>query len=158
MIVRECTDEDIISLLQCANGNHDTEMFDNWPQHQRWLLDAVYSKQYQVLIADDGYGVVGYLVWQIYQVYYKWEAHLHHIYVEKDFRGQEVSDKLVLQFIHNVYNSSAQRLKFDTKVLPQRWIDMVSANAPFDKYTTYYVERTEDIKRYYNESIRKISN
>jgi ribosomal protein S18 acetylase RimI-like enzyme len=158
MEIRECTADDVISLLHTASDNKETRMFDNWAQHQKWILDAVYSNKYQVLIADDGYGVVGYLVWSLTQICFKWEAYLHHIYVSKDFRGTEVSDKLVLKFIHNCYNSSAQRLKFDTLVLPQRWIDLISANAPLDKYTTYHIERTDELKRWYNEDIQKYND
>lgn len=158
MKIRECTSEDVISLLQCAKDNDETEMFDSWEQHQKWILDAVYGKNHQVLIADGGYGVIGYLIWSLYKIYYKWEANLTHIFILPDFRGQGIGDKLVLQFIHSCYSSSAQRLKFNTKVLPQRWIDEISMNAPYEKYQTYYFERTEEIKRYYNENIRKIGN
>ena len=156
MDIREATPEDVISLLQCAQDNEETDMFDDWAQHQKWILDAVYNKSYQVLIADDGAGVVGYIIWQLYQVYYKWQAHLHHVFVLPDFRGQGVGINLVIQFIHNSYNSSAQRLKFSTKVLPQKYIELIVPNSPLSKYTTYYADlRCEESKRYYNENIRK---
>lgn len=158
MKIREATAEDVISLLHCAQDNKETEMFADWAQHQKWILDAIYSNRYQVLIADDGFGVIGYLVWELYQAYFKWEGCLHHIYVDRDYRNKGVSDELVMQFIHNIYNSSAQRLKFNTKVLPERWVEVISSNAPHEKYTTYYFERTDEIKRWYNENLRKDSH
>ena len=157
MEVRECIADDVISLLHCASNDETVMvgMFDGWANYQKWLLDAVYNKNYQVLVVDDGFGVVGYLIWQMYQTYFKWTAYLHYIYVNKDFRKGEASDKLVIEFIHNAYNSSAQRLKFDTKALPPHWVDVMSANAPLDKYNTYYIERTEESKRFYNDTFRR---
>jgi len=153
MEIRECTADDVISLLHCASDDKAlmTGMFDNWAQYQKWILDAVYNKNYQVLVVVEEWGVIGFLIWQMYQTYYKWLAYLHYIYVGEDFRKGEASDKLVMEFIHNVYNSSAQRLKFDTKVLTPQWVEAISSNAPLDKYNTYYIERTDESKRIYNE-------
>lgn len=158
MEVRECKPNDVISLLQCARDDKDILFLDNWTQYQRWLLDAVYNTKWQVLVADDGFGVVGFLVWNLFQESYKWVGYLNYVYVHPDFRGKGAADNLVLQFIRNIYNSSAQRLKFNTMVLPAEWVDVISMNAPHEKYTTYYFERTEEIKRWYNENLRENSN
>ena len=159
MQTRICIDEDIVSLLHCASDDKDIYklgMFDNWAQYQKWLLDCVYSKSYQVLVAVEEWGVIGFLVWDLYQVYYKWLAYLHYIYVGEDFRKSDVSDKLVLEFIHNLYSSSAQRMKFDSRVLPAKWIEAISSNAPLSKYDTYYIERTEEAKEFYLTQIKPL--
>ena len=153
MEIRECTADDVVSLLQCASDDknvYELQMFDDWAQYQKWLLDAVYNKNFQVLVVDDSYGVAGFLVWDLYQVYYKWLAYLHYIYVSPDFRKTEASDKLVMAFIKSCYNSSAQRLKFDSRVLPQNWVEVISSNAPLKEYTTYFTWRSDELKEWYN--------
>lgn len=160
MEVREAnTGNDLIELLSMAQHNEETEMFDNFEQHAHWITTAFYNKGYQILVVDDGNGLVGYLVWQLYQINYKYESLLHHMYVIEGFRKQGVGALLIEQFIHNIYNSTAQRFQFNTKVLPEEWLEDVSLNIPWtSKYRTYYAERTPEIKEWYNENIRKNSN
>ena len=158
MEIREVTDDDVIQLLHCAADDKENGMlFLNWGQYQRWLLDALYSpKVYQVLVADDGFGVIGFLVWKKYYANFKWWATLEYLYVGEDFRGQNVGIDLTMQFVHNAYNSSAQWLKFDTNVLPQKWLDSFLPNAPLSKYNLYQCNlRDEEVKGYYNDNLRR---
>ena len=150
MEVRECSAEDVISLLHCASDDKDIKFIDNWKQYQKWILDAVYNKNYQVIVAAEDWGVIGFLVWQMYQSYGKWEGLLHYVYVSEDFRKTEVADKLIWQYIHNIYNSSAQQAKFNTMVLSQDWIDIITLNVPYDKYDTYTIPRTDELKEWFN--------
>ena len=160
MQTRICIDEDIVSLLHCASDDKDIYklgMFDNWAQYQKWLITCVYNKSsYQVLVAVEEWGVIGFLVWDLYQVYYKWLAYLHYIYVGEDFRKSDVSDKLVLEFIHNCYNSRAQRLKFDSRVLPAQWVEAISSDAPLSEYKTFYTGRTAELTEWYNTHIKPL--
>lgn len=159
MEIRICTDDDIISLLECASDDKEVyklEMFDDWAQYQRWILDAIYNKNFQVLVAVDDIYVIGFLIWNMSKVYYKWLAYLDYVYVSKELRKGEAADKLVIEFIHNCYNSSAQRLKFDSRVLPSKWVEVISSNAPLSEYTTYYTTRTDELKGWYNRSIKPL--
>jgi len=155
MQVRVCTDEDVIGVLELIKTDKDlmAGIFSNFAHYQKWILDAIYGKQFQVLVVNNGTDVVGILVWQLYQTYFKWTAYLHFIYAAEDHRDREISDELVMTFVKNVYNSSAQRLKFNSLVLPDRWVDLISANAPLDKYNTYYIERTDETKEWYNNYV-----
>ena len=158
MEIRECTADDVVSLLHCASDDKSIYelQIDDWAQYQRWLIDCIYHKHYQVLVADDGYGVIGFLVWDCFQVYYKWLAYLHYIYVNGDNRKTEVADKLVIEFIHNCFNSRAQRLKFDSRVLPPNWVKAISYDAPLSEYTTYYTGRSEELTEWFNINIRPL--
>lgn len=160
MEVRLCTPEDVPHLLQCASHDKDVYelgMFDSLEPYQKWILECYYNKKsFQVLVADDGNGIVGFLVWDLFQVYYKWLAYLHYIYVDPSFRKEEVSDKLVVEFIHNCFGSRAQRLKFDSKVLPSNWVGAVSSDAPLSEYTTFYAERSEELTEWFNTHIKPL--
>ncbi|RLC82957.1 MAG: hypothetical protein DRJ03_18230 [Chloroflexi bacterium] len=156
MEVRICDDEDVIGVLMCAKADKSLmiDTFDNWGNYQKWLLDAIYGKQYQVLVVNNGIKVIGFLVWQLYLTYLKWSAFLHFIYVDKDYRNNEVSDELMTAFMIKVYNSSAQGCKFDIRFLPDRWVQIITSNVPSDKYNTYHIKRTDELKEWYNKFIR----
>lgn len=155
MEVRICKSEDIISLLLCAQDDKDCTMFENWPQYQKWLIDAIYHPKWGVIVVDDGFGIVGFLVWELFQAFYKWTGELHYIYVNPDFRKGEAADKLVTEFIHKIYNSPAQRLRFGSFVLPERWVEAITLNVPYKKSEVYHLERTDEMKEWYNVHFRR---
>lgn len=158
MEIREVKHEDIISLLHCAADDKDCVIFDSWGAYQKWLINACYTKGWQVLVADDGFGVVGFIVGQLYHTYDKWVAHLHYLYVVPDFRKTGVGISLVKKLVDIAMSSTAQRFKFDTRVLPQEWLDSFLPNAPLSKSNTYYADlRSEETKRYYDENFNKSS-
>lgn len=159
MEIRECKPEDIIALLQCAEQDENMytlDMFDDWEQYQRWLLDAVYNQQWEILIADDGFDVVGFMIWNLHQNLCKYEAYVNYVYINKDNRDTGVGDEFILRFIINSYNSSAQRWAWSSKVLPDYWTERVTLLPPHDKYTTYNVMRSDELKEWYDKTIKPL--
>jgi hypothetical protein len=154
MQIRECTDDDVVSLLLLASDDKDMDFLDNWAQYQRWLLDAVYKKDWQVLIADDGFGVVGFLVWELVHRQWKDIGYLNYVYVSEDFRKTDTAAELVKVFIPAVYDV-AEECRFQSKVLPQEWLDFVSLNVPHKKFTTYHIPKTDELERWYNDIFQR---
>ena len=151
MDIRECKPEDLISLLHCASDDKEMSFLDNWAQYQAWLIDALQKKNWHVIVADDGYGVIGFLVWNEYRECWKHISRLNYIYVNEDNRDDEVSGMLVVEYAKSTWSSSAQYWIWDTKVLPHKWIDKFVPPQLYDKYTTYHIKRTDELREWYND-------
>jgi len=155
MEIRVCNANDVIELLQLARDDDEKNSVDTWEQYQKWLLDSLYTKNNFVYIAVDNGKIVGFLVWNLFIKLFKWTAYLGYIYVSKDKRNREASSLLVKEFIKAAYKSPAQRFEFSSKVLPSKWVKYVSLNVPHDKYMTYHIKRSDEIREWYNENIRE---
>jgi len=135
------TFKDLLSLLNVVKHNEDflyvTDTFDKYCD---WVIKCFYNSNCKIVM----YNELGYLICTLFDDIGKKVFFLNDVFVLPDYRGKGIGGLLVGDFIYTGAKVKADISRCSTRTLSEEFIQRLSKQIPYEKYSLYDFHPTEE--------------